>query len=119
MFLASNNPATGETSLKGYDMTETAAPEVIDWVVSGLPPTMEATQLKKLAQVKHVIKATVDEDNFKGTCLGTGRIQIRLNHGETAENVRLNFLRRGFSVEDYVVDPRKRPNLTGPPKEQS
>jgi hypothetical protein len=51
-----------------------ASPEVIDWVVSGLPPTFEPSQFKKVAQVKHVIKATVDEDNFKGTCLGTGRL---------------------------------------------
>lgn len=73
--------------------------------------------MKKVSGIKHVFKATVDEDNFKGTCTGTGNIQIRLNHGEDAETVRLNFLRRGFTVEDFKQDPRKKPALTGPVKD--
>jgi len=117
MFLASNDPATGSTSLQGYDLQKNAEPEFIDWVVSGLPPNFEAPQLKKIAQVKHVVEATVEEDNFKGTCTGNGRIKIRLNHGESAEQVRLNFLRRGFGITEFKQDPRKRPDLTGPPKD--
>jgi hypothetical protein len=74
MFLASNNPATHSSSLIGHDLASESAPENIDWVVSGLPPNCEARDLKKIAQVKHVVKAFCDEDSFKGTCLGTGRI---------------------------------------------
>lgn len=98
MFLASNDFATHATSLQGYDKASLSAPEVIDWIVSGLPANADGKDLKKIAQVKHVVRAVCDEDSFKGTCLGTGRIQIRLNHGETADQVRLNFLRRGYAV---------------------
>ena len=56
---------------------------LIDLTVQGLPEHMDARELKKISGAKHVISATVDEDKLKGTCLGTGRIQIRLNQGET------------------------------------
>jgi len=87
--LASVDPATGKSSTNGY--SQSSDTEVIDWIVSGLPPNFEASQFKKIAMVKHMVKAIVDEDTFKGTCLGTGRIQIRLNHGESSESVRMNF----------------------------
>lgn len=54
-------------------------PEVVDMEVSNLPQHFDARELKKASGARHVIKATVDEDNMKGICLGTGRIQIRLN----------------------------------------
>ena len=44
---------------------------------------------------------------------------MRLNHGETADSVKLNFLKKGYNVRDYEKDPRKRPVVTGLPKEQS
>lgn len=75
--------------------------------------------LKKISGSKHVISAVVDEDNMLGTCKGTGRIQIRLNNGETAEQVKLNFLREGIIVTEHSIDPRKKPNLTGMPREKS
>lgn len=49
MFLASNDPATGNTSLQGYDLQKNAEPEFIDWVISGLPANFEAPQMKKIA----------------------------------------------------------------------
>lgn len=49
MFLASNDFATHETSLSGYDKSNAAAPENIDWIVSGLPPNAEGADLKKIA----------------------------------------------------------------------
>jgi hypothetical protein len=90
---------------------------VVDWLVSGLPPTTEIRDLKKTSQAKHVISATVDENNFTGTCTGTGRIKIRLNHGESSDSVRLNFLRKGYTVTDFEVKVNKTPALTGPVKE--
>ena len=112
MHLASRDPNTGEKIISGYDQAMQANPEIIDWVISGLPPNFVATDFKKVAQVKHIFKATIDEDNFRGTCLGTGRIQIRLSHGEDAEMVKLNFLRRGYNVQPFEQDPRKKPILT-------
>jgi len=52
-----------------------------------------------------------------GACKGEGRIKIRLNQDESMEQVRLNFLRAGFVVKSHTEDARKRPNLTGPPKD--
>lgn len=66
-------------------------PLVVDLSVSGLPEHMDARELKKTSGAKHVISTVVDEDRLKGTCLGTGRIQIRLNQGETLDSVTLNF----------------------------
>ena len=70
-----------------------------------------------MAGVKHVIAASVVEDNMKGTCVGTGTVKVRLNHGETREQVELNFTKNGVAVREAAQDPRKRPALTGPPKE--
>jgi len=88
-------------------------------VVGNLPENYNAENLKKISGSKHVIGATVEEDNFRGVCKGTGRIQIRLNNGESSDLVKLNFLKQGFSVRDYEQDPRKKPIVTGLPKEQS
>jgi len=51
--------------------------------VSGLPENFDRLALKQVANVRHVIDATVNEDNVKGICTGNGRIKIRLNEGET------------------------------------
>ena len=65
----------------------------------------------------HVISSTVVEDNMKGTCTGAGKVKVRLNHGETREQLELNFTKNGISVKEAIGDPRKKPNLTGQPKE--
>ena len=70
-----------------------------------------------MAGVKHVVSATVDEDNMKGTCLGTGKVRVRLNQGETRDQIELNFTKNGIAVREAHNDPRKKPNMTGPPKE--
>lgn len=85
--------------------------------VSGLPENFDRLALKQVANVRHVIDATVNEDNVKGICTGNGRIKIRLNEGETLNQVRLNFVRAGYSVNVHSNDPRKRPDLTGPAKD--
>lgn len=79
---------------------------------------MDARELKKASGAKHVISSTVDEDNMKGVCLGTGRIKIRLNQGETLDSITLNLVKNGWTVNEYTQDPRKQPNLTGVPKEK-
>lgn len=86
--------------------------------MTGLPQNAKPENLKKISGSKHVIKATVDEDNLLGTCKGTGRIQIRLGQNENCDTVKLNFLREGIMVQEFASDPRKKPNVTGIPKEQ-
>lgn len=73
--------------------------------------------MRKISGSRHIISATVDVNNFSGACKGTGRIQIRLNHGETADQVKLNYLRKGYQVADYNLDPRKKPIVTGIPQQ--
>lgn len=80
---------------------------------------MDARELKKVSGAKHVISSDVDEDRLKGTCLGTGRIQIRLNQGESLDSVTLNFVKNGWSVQEHTKDNRKCPDLTGIPKEKA
>lgn len=113
--LASNHFTTGESSLQHYNLE--AAPKVVDLVIGNLPEHYKAENLKRVSGSKHVIGATVEEDNFRGICKGTGRIQIRLNNGESSDLVKLNFLKQGFSVRDFEQDLRKKPIVTGLPKE--
>lgn len=117
--LASNHLETHQTTLNHYDDGKNSNPLVVDLVMSHLPPSANAETLKKISGSKHVFESTVDVDNMKGHCSGTGRIKIRLNHGETADKVKLNFLREGIHVHDHSSDPRKRPIVTGIPREKS
>ena len=103
--------------MAGYNRGENAKPEVYELSLTGLGANVNAQDLKKMAGVKHVIAASVVEDNMKGTCVGTGTVKVRLNHGETREQVELNFTKNGVAVREATQDPRKRPALTGPPKE--
>lgn len=116
--LASNDPLTGKSSLAGYHAVK-EAPQVADLVLSGLPASMDSRELKKISGAKHVISSEVEEDRLKGTCLGTGRIQMRLNQGESLDSVTLNFVKNGWTVEPFTKDNRKCPDLTGIPKEKA
>lgn len=116
--LASNHFETGSSSLNHYRSGQESQPRVVDLVMSQLPAECKAEDLKKIAASKHVFDATVEEDAMKGICSGNGRIKIRLNHGEDAESVKLNFLKKGIHVQEYTQDPRKRPIVTGIPKEK-
>jgi hypothetical protein len=62
--------------------------EIIDLVLDGLGPNFDEIEVKKIANVKHVISSEVDIDALKGVCKGTGRIKIRLNEGEDKEQIR-------------------------------
>ena len=117
--LASNHFETGASSLTHYNNADSSQPRVVDLVMTQLPADTKAEDLKRIAESKHVFEATVEEDNMKGTCTGNGRIKIRLNHGEDAEKVKLNFLRKGICVQEFTSDPRKRPIVTGIPREKS
>ena len=51
--------------------------------IKGLPENFDNIAFKKVANVKHVVSAEIQQDNVKGVCTGTGRIKVRLNEGET------------------------------------
>ena len=90
---------------------------VIDIDLSGLPKDCDESKVKRAAKVKHVVSTEVKYDNLHGTCLGEGRIKIRLNEGETFEQVRENLQAAGFNVRTHHEDPRKRPIVTGEKKD--
>lgn len=48
---------------------------------------MDAIALKRLAGVRHIIQADFKHDALKGVNTGEGRLKIRLNTGESAEQV--------------------------------
>jgi hypothetical protein len=81
----------GHDAQKYYDKANVPKGEVIDLDVIGLPSTFNNNELKRVANVKHVVSAVVVEDNMKGICTGNGRIKIRLNDGETLDQVRKNY----------------------------
>lgn len=70
-----------------------------------------------MSGARQIINVALDEDNMKGVCTGTGRIKIRLGAGENIEDIELNFAKNGIVVGEHSNDPRKRPAMTGPPKE--
>lgn len=71
--LASNSFSTGESTLRHYNDTDKPV-DVVDLVIGNLPADCHANTLKKVSGSKHVISATVEEDNFRGICTGNGRI---------------------------------------------
>ena len=47
---------------------------MIDLDIKGLPKACDDQMVKRVANVKHVIGTSIDTDNLKGTCTGTGRM---------------------------------------------
>ena len=115
--LASNNPLTGESSLKAYNrIVAPSEVRVVDLQLQNLPANSDLIGIKKISGAKHVINVALDEDNMKGICTGTGRIQIRLNQDENLQDIELAFARKGISASEFSLDSRKKPVMTGPPK---
>ena len=115
--LASNDPITGQSSLAAYNANKPASDiRVIDLELKNLNENVDKIDVKKMSGARHVISVALDEDNMKGTCRGTGRIQIRLNQNENLDDIQLNFASKGVMVNEFAGDPRKKPNVTGPPK---
>jgi hypothetical protein len=55
--------------VRGPDETK-----VVDLQLKNLPANADIRIVKETAGVRHVISATVEEDNMKGICTGMGRI---------------------------------------------
>mmetsp|Transcript_5178 Transcript_5178/g.3870 ORF Transcript_5178/g.3870 Transcript_5178/m.3870 type:complete len:142 (+) Transcript_5178:197-622(+) len=74
---------------------------IVDWDLKDLPSTTDAEKLKKIANVKHVITATVDSDAITNSCTGTGRVKFRLGPNEDAETVKVRYLKEGFGLVEH------------------
>jgi hypothetical protein len=88
--------------------------EVVDFVLSGLQSNIDEIEVKKIANVKHVVSTQIDVDNLKGTCVGTGRIKIRLNEGEDPEAIKQRFISKNILVQDFKIQPNKATGFTKP-----
>lgn len=89
---------------------------VIDLQLSGLPTNTDNITVKKMSGARHVIQVKLDEDRMKGTCKGTGRMQIRLNQNQNLEDIKANFAIKGINVNEFEADVGRKPNMTAPPK---
>ncbi len=69
--------------------------------MKGLPSSAQAEDLKKLANVKHVITAVIDHDSITNACTGTGRVKLRLGPNEDLDMVKLQYLKAGYGVQDH------------------
>ena len=100
--LASNDPITGQSSLAAYNANKPASDiRVIDLELKNLNENVDKIDVKKMSGARHVISVALDEDNMKGTCRGTGRIQIRLNQNENLDDIQLNFASKGVMVNEF------------------
>lgn len=59
--------------------------KVVDLDLGQLPQHIDEQDIKRIAGVKHVIVATVDVDNMKGICTGTGNVKLRISDGESLD----------------------------------
>ena len=97
--LASNNPITGSNSMQAYNRVRACDEvRVVDLQLSNLPESSDLIGVKKISGAKNVINVALDEDNMKGICTGTGRIQIRLNAEENLGDIELAFAQKGINV---------------------
>ena len=99
-FLSSSAPiGTGDPN-KFYH--NTAKGEVIDLDITGIPESADELTVKRAAKVRHVISTELEKDNLRGVCTGKGRMKVRLNEGETLDQVRTNLAVAGYNVKEHV-----------------
>lgn len=104
--LSSDILGTGDTISK-YQQAQ-AQSTIVDFDLKGLPEATQPEDLKKIAAVKHVINVVVDTDSIRNICLGTGRIKLRLAENEDVDNVKLQFLKAGYGIQDHEENPKKK-----------
>ena len=85
---------------------------MIDLDLKGLPSNADSESIKKMANVKHVISATLDHDSITNNCLGTGRVKLRLAPNENIDIVKLQYLKAGIGVVDHEESTKKKSNFT-------
>jgi len=103
--LSSDILGTGNTLQKFNEATET---QVVDLDVKGLPSHAQSEDIKKISGVKHVISAVVEHDALTNACTGTGRIKMRLTGNEDLDNVKLQFLKAGYGVQEHAENTNKK-----------
>lgn len=109
------------SNMEGYDpfsyYNHQTKGEIVDFDLANLPSNVDKQRIKDIAKVKHIVSTDFDIDNLRGVATGDGRVKIRLNEGETIDQIRLNFLKAGFAVKNHELNARKKQVITGPERE--
>ncbi len=106
--LSSDILAVGHNDIQKHVDADHKKNKIVDLDLKGLEPTIQPDELKKMAQVKHVINVVVDHDSITNNCVGTGRVQLRLGPHEDLESVKINYMKAGYSVIDHQENPKKK-----------
>lgn len=85
---------------------------VVELDLKDLTPNIQIEDLKKLANVKHVIKVVVDHDSITNQCVGTGKVKLRLGPNDSVENVKMQYMKAGYKVLDHEHNPKKKTKFT-------
>lgn len=73
----------------------------MDVDLGNIPQSIDTIALKKLTGARHVIQATLDQDNFTGVNTGLGRMTVRLNAGDDMDKIKANLQKAGIKVRNH------------------
>lgn len=86
--------------------------QVYDLVISGLPQTTQADDIKKITGAKHLVEVIVDHDAINNACTGTGKVRVRLGEDESLDLVKLDFAKAGYDVRESSTSQGLKPAFT-------
>lgn len=86
----------GNDFLGGYDKNKKA--EVLDMNITGLPQQISVDEIKRTVGAKHIVSATLEVDSIRGVCTGKGRMSVRLQEGESADQLKMNLVKKGYNI---------------------
>lgn len=109
--LSSDIHGIGDSLQKHID-ADPSKNTIVDLDVKGLPRTAHEDDLKRLANVKHVITASIEHDSITNACTGLGRVKVRLGPNEDLETVKLNYVKAGYSIKEHEENPKKKTVFT-------
>lgn len=99
-----------------YDRAFTdSSPVILDFDLSGLGPSMNSQELRKLCGNVHLISASTDVDPLKDRCTGTGRVQVRVTQ-QTEGNLlamKTNLANQGISLSAHKENAGRKSNYSG------
>lgn len=62
---------------------------------------MSERDIKEATGCKHVISTSIDVDNLRNVCKGTGRVKVRLGADDTVDMVKVRLMKEGYGIQDH------------------
>ena len=81
--------------------------EVLDMNITGLPQQISVDEIKRTVGAKHIVSATLEVDSIRGVCTGKGRMSVRLQEGESADQLKMNLVKKGYNISDAKLKANK------------